>query len=306
MADDEWTWPDLDDDLDERLIELADGPGGLGDPLFGDEPGAPEPVARATTPVVAPSPGRAPDAPVRIDADAAADVPAAGTNRSRDEREAARSATSDPAAAPPAGAAGAAAPAGPTAPVPGAWASATSLHPNPEHTMIAKYVAPRPKFPPPIDAATLAGPALLVGTGDPAGQILELAGEQTSWIVGSGEDCDLQIRHEGVSTRHAVISREGSKWRLGDELSVNGTWVNGKRVNVGYVGDGDDLRFGPVECRLAIPAGRRRPDRSAPTGAGGTAHRAAARRLPTGRLATLGIAVLGLAVVGFAIVFLRH
>ena len=141
--------------------------------------------------------------------------------------------------------------------VPGAWANAADVQGAAGHTMIVKYVAPRRQAPPPIDPESLDGPALVVGTDDPAGEVLPLDAGVTEWIVGSGDDCDLFIDDDGVSKRHAVLSREGNKWRLCDELSANGTYVNGNRLNIGYVGDGDALRFGSVECRLVIPKGGR-------------------------------------------------
>jgi len=33
-----------------------------------------------------------------------------------------------------------------------------------------------------------------------------------------------------------------------DQMSANGTFVNGKRSNVSYLAAGDRVRFGPVEC----------------------------------------------------------
>jgi pSer/pThr/pTyr-binding forkhead associated (FHA) protein len=33
-----------------------------------------------------------------------------------------------------------------------------------------------------------------------------------------------------------------------DQMSANGTYVNGKRSNVSYLTSGDRVRFGPVEC----------------------------------------------------------
>ena len=45
-------------------------------------------------------------------------------------------------------------------------------------------------------------------------------------------------------------------------MSVNGTFVNGERINVRYFTDSDVLRFGPVECLFVVPAGFKEPKKS--------------------------------------------
>ena len=254
MAEDDWTWPALDDDLDGPVIELADESSAPDDALFDDDD-APAPSRGERERPEEPRSGPASD----HDADHAPPTPSAPVASARPFRSVRPIEADTPVEPTEADAPiGSDAPLEPLEPdvasLPGAWANTTAVHDgNPEHTVIAKYIVPRPKTPPEIDPATLAGPALLVGTDEPGGQILALAGERTEWIVGSGPASDLRIRHEGVSTRHAVLSREGGKWRLCDELSVNGTYANGQRLNAGYVGDGDELRFGPVECRFVVP-----------------------------------------------------
>ncbi len=52
----------------------------------------------------------------------------------------------------------------------------------------------------------------------------------------------------GVSALHAKIVNEGERWKVLDQMSANGTFVNGKRANVSYLSSGDRVRFGPVEC----------------------------------------------------------
>jgi transcriptional regulator with AAA-type ATPase domain len=66
--------------------------------------------------------------------------------------------------------------------------------------------------------------------------------------VGGAADNDLRLAAQGVSRHHARLSRTGGGWRLEDLGSKNGSFVNGRRVEGRpvAVGDGDELRFGPV------------------------------------------------------------
>jgi pSer/pThr/pTyr-binding forkhead associated (FHA) protein len=74
------------------------------------------------------------------------------------------------------------------------------------------------------------------------------AAAQNIWKIGSADDCDIKLKEAGVSSKHAVLRHENGTWRLTDDLSVNGTFVNDKRVLKSFLSDGDQLRFGPVEC----------------------------------------------------------
>ncbi|MFT4730672.1 MAG: pSer/pThr/pTyr-binding forkhead associated (FHA) protein [Granulosicoccus sp.] len=53
-----------------------------------------------------------------------------------------------------------------------------------------------------------------------------------------------------MSTNHAAIVREGSKWKVVDQLSVNGD-----RINIRYFNHADILRFAPIECLFVEPTG---------------------------------------------------
>ena len=68
------------------------------------------------------------------------------------------------------------------------------------------------------------------------------------WTVGSQADREVQFQDSGVSALHAKIVNEGERWKVLDQMSANGTFVNGKRSNVSYLSTGDRVRFGPVEC----------------------------------------------------------
>lgn len=47
-----------------------------------------------------------------------------------------------------------------------------------------------------------------------------------------------------VSRRHAEITRTGSTFEIIDQRSLNGTYVNGERVDRSTLADGSELRVG--------------------------------------------------------------
>ncbi len=79
--------------------------------------------------------------------------------------------------------------------------------------------------PPPVQARLLLVEAAPVD--GPAGRIVPLDGELT---VGRREPCDVTLRDDAVSARHARIARRNGAWQLEDLGSTNGTYLNGRRV----------------------------------------------------------------------------
>lgn len=113
------------------------------------------------------------------------------------------------------------------------------------------------------------GPHLQVVSGSRSGLNIRLAvgdSGNAEWTIGSQIDREVQFQDSGVSALHAKIVNEGERWKVLDQMSANGTFVNGKRANVSYLASGDRVRFGPVECvfhvdgssvRLPITASQR-------------------------------------------------
>jgi pSer/pThr/pTyr-binding forkhead associated (FHA) protein len=103
----------------------------------------------------------------------------------------------------------------------------------------------------PVNTASIDGPHLHVVSGSRAGLNIKLTiGESgvKEWTIGSQPDREVQFQDSGVSALHAKIVNEGERWKVLDQMSANGTFVNGKRSNVSYLSSGDRVRFGPVEC----------------------------------------------------------
>jgi predicted component of type VI protein secretion system len=107
-----------------------------------------------------------------------------------------------------------------------------------------------------VPAVEVDAPHLSVKSGHHAGQNLKLKASQSTsvWEVGSNADKDIVITDDGVSGYHAKITNEGKRWKLIDQMSANGTFVNGQKSNVSYLASGDEIRFGPVECVFQLPA----------------------------------------------------
>jgi hypothetical protein len=73
------------------------------------------------------------------------------------------------------------------------------------------------------------------------------------WNIGSDEGREIRITRDGVSGLHAKIVNSEKVWKVVDQVSGNGTFVNGKRVTVSYLKNGDRIAFGPAECVFQAP-----------------------------------------------------
>ncbi len=68
--------------------------------------------------------------------------------------------------------------------------------------------------------------------------------------IGRGLSADVHLDDSSVSRRHArIVERGGRAWLL-DDRSMNGTWVNGKRVDAAILSHGDEIVLGRVALRF--------------------------------------------------------
>jgi Inner membrane component of T3SS, cytoplasmic domain len=67
--------------------------------------------------------------------------------------------------------------------------------------------------------------------------------------IGRGLSADVRVEDNHVSRRHAILAHRAEGVRLLDDRSSNGTFVNGRRVAVAQLSDGDVLRVGRVAFR---------------------------------------------------------
>lgn len=87
------------------------------------------------------------------------------------------------------------------------------------------------------------GDELVIASGPTAGTRLELEKEVTS--VGRHENSDILLDDVSVSRHHAVFTRTASgRITLRDLNSLNGTYVNGARVEETALHSADDVQIG--------------------------------------------------------------
>src|SRR3954452_11554642 len=92
-------------------------------------------------------------------------------------------------------------------------------------------------------AEGLEGPALVVRQGGGrAGESFRPAGERTR--IGRSPDCDIFLDDVTVSRNHAVLVVRDGKYFVEDEGSLNGTFVNRRRIDSAPLVEGDELQVG--------------------------------------------------------------
>jgi hypothetical protein len=92
--------------------------------------------------------------------------------------------------------------------------------------------------PPEID-----GPALVVRSGGGrAGESFEAIGEHA--LIGRSPECDIFLDDVTVSRRHAELVRDGNVFTIRDLGSLNGTFVNRRRIESSVLEDDDEVQIG--------------------------------------------------------------
>ena len=94
-----------------------------------------------------------------------------------------------------------------------------------------------------LDDLGIRGPALVVRSGGGrAGETFHTdAGETT---IGRSPDCGIFLDDVTVSRKHAVFRKANGTFTIEDQGSLNGTFVNRRRVESAELGDGDELQIG--------------------------------------------------------------
>jgi pSer/pThr/pTyr-binding forkhead associated (FHA) protein len=84
---------------------------------------------------------------------------------------------------------------------------------------------------------------LVVAAGELAGQRFVLANDSVT--VGRHEECDVLLDDVSVSRHHGVFTRTASgRITVRDLNSLNGTYVNGSRVEETALHSGDEVQVG--------------------------------------------------------------
>ena len=87
------------------------------------------------------------------------------------------------------------------------------------------------------------GPALVVRSGGGrAGETFALDSDRIT--VGRSPDCEIFLDDVTVSRKHATLVKGGDGFAIEDAGSLNGTFVNRRRVERHDLEDGDELQIG--------------------------------------------------------------
>ena len=107
-----------------------------------------------------------------------------------------------------------------------------------------------------VPAGPVSEPQLTVfENGAPTRTIVLRAEEgRTEWTIGKEQPpSDIVLDFPTVSALHARLINNDGRWQIADQLSSNGTWVDGAQVNRRYLGALSVLGFGEVECLFQLP-----------------------------------------------------
>jgi len=63
-------------------------------------------------------------------------------------------------------------------------------------------------------------------------------------LIGRSPECEIFLDDVTVSRRHAELDREGDTFTIRDLGSLNGTYVNRKRIDSIVLEDGDEVQVG--------------------------------------------------------------
>lgn len=87
------------------------------------------------------------------------------------------------------------------------------------------------------------GPALVVRSG--GGRVGEtFVPEAERTLIGRSPDCDIFLDDVTVSRKHAVLVRQDGEFTIEDQGSLNGTFVNKRRIDSVRLEDGDEVQIG--------------------------------------------------------------
>ena len=74
--------------------------------------------------------------------------------------------------------------------------------------------------------------------------------EQDITHLGRGAGADIRLHDPRISRDHAILVRHSRYFRLLDNRSANGTFVNGRQIVATNLSAGDVIELGPVRLEL--------------------------------------------------------
>jgi len=95
------------------------------------------------------------------------------------------------------------------------------------------------------------GPALIVRSGGGrSGETFHPQGERTT--IGRSPDCEIFLDDVTVSRKHAVLLQRDGTFVVEDLGSLNGTFLNRRRIESGELADGDELQIGKYRLTFLL------------------------------------------------------
>ncbi|WP_308491213.1 FHA domain-containing protein [Microbacterium terrisoli] len=101
-----------------------------------------------------------------------------------------------------------------------------------------------------IDALPSGVALLVVRSGPTAGARYLL--DTDVMTVGRHPEADIFFDDVTVSRRHAEITRDGKRFEIVDQRSLNGTYVNGERVDRAALANGAEVRIGKFRLNFFV------------------------------------------------------
>ena len=89
-------------------------------------------------------------------------------------------------------------------------------------------------------------------------KVFELSNGVT--VIGRRPDCHLRVPIKLVSRRHCQLSHSEGELKIRDLDSLNGTFLNGKRVDEAVIQAGDRIKVGPITLTLQIDGSTEKAD----------------------------------------------
>ncbi len=86
---------------------------------------------------------------------------------------------------------------------------------------------------------------IVISAKSPAGVGRMIKLDRAETVLGRSQEASFQVEDDGISRKHAKIAvGPNGKFQLVDLGSTNGTWLNGSRVELAPLQDGDKIQIG--------------------------------------------------------------
>jgi len=92
--------------------------------------------------------------------------------------------------------------------------------------------------------------SLILFRKDGTQKVFQLSNDVT--VIGRRPDCHLRVPVKLVSRRHCQLSHREGELKIRDLGSLNGTFLNGKRVDEASIQAGDRIKVGSITLTLQV------------------------------------------------------